>query len=138
MRSRTCNAGWATGRIELLVILEEREGLEAREKEASAETDELRDRVQQVATASGDELASIAAELQGLQVERSALAAQLDPELLELYEELRAHKKGVGVAALVDGVCQGCHEALSSVELDHVKHEAGIPRCEHCRRILVV
>jgi predicted nucleic acid-binding Zn-ribbon protein len=123
---------------ELLVILEARDGLEGRAKEAAAETDELRTEVEQVAAASGDELATVTAELQDLQAERSALAARLDPELLELYEELRAHKKGVGVAALVDGVCQGCHEALSSVELDHVKHDPGVPRCEHCRRILVV
>ena len=123
---------------ELLVILEEREGLEARAKEAAAETDELRAGVQQVAASSDEELASVTAELDALRADRASSAAQLDPELVELYEELRAHKKGVGVAALVDGVCQGCHEALSSVELDHVKHEPGIPRCEHCRRILVV
>ena len=69
---------------------------------------------------------------------RASLAATIDPELLELYEDLRRQKKGVGAAALVDGVCQGCHEKLSAVELDHVKHAGGVPRCEHCRRILVL
>jgi predicted nucleic acid-binding Zn-ribbon protein len=44
----------------------------------------------------------------------------------------------VGAAALVDGVCQGCHETLSAVELDHVRHAQDVPRCEHCRRILVL
>ncbi len=64
--------------------------------------------------------------------------ASIDAEVLELYEDLRAHKKGVGAAALVDGVCQGCHETLSSVELDRVKRAEGVARCEHCRRILVL
>jgi alkylation response protein AidB-like acyl-CoA dehydrogenase len=62
----------------------------------------------------------------------------IDPELLELYEDLRPQKKGVAAVALVDGVCQGCHEKLSSVELDRVKRTEGIARCEYCRRILVL
>jgi len=35
-------------------------------------------------------------------------------------------------------VCQACHEQLSSVELDKLKHGEGVRRCERCRRILVV
>ena len=66
------------------------------------------------------------------------MAAGFDPELLELYDDLRKQKKGVGVAALVDGVCQGCHEKLSAVELDRIKHTEDVPRCEYCRRILVL
>ena len=56
---------------------------------------------------------------------------------LELYEDLRRQKKGIGAAALVDGVCQGCHEQLSAVQLDKLKRIDGVRRCEHCRRILV-
>jgi predicted nucleic acid-binding Zn-ribbon protein len=44
----------------------------------------------------------------------------------------------VAAVALVDGVCQGCHEKLSSVELVRVKRTEGIARCEYCRRILVL
>ena len=69
--------------------------------------------------------------------ERAAIAAEIDPETLELYEDLRRLKKGIGAAALVDGVCQGCHEQLSAVQLDKLKKTDGIRRCEHCRRILV-
>ena len=58
--------------------------------------------------------------------------------MLELYEDLRRQKKGVGAAALVDGVCQACHEQLSAVQLDKLKRSEGVRRCEHCRRILVV
>ena len=61
----------------------------------------------------------------------------VEPDVLELYEDLRKQKKGIGVAALVDGVCQGCHEQLSAMELDKVKRVEGVRRCEHCRRILV-
>ena len=57
---------------------------------------------------------------------------------LELYEDLRPQKKGVAAVALIDGVCQGCHEQLSSVYVDRLKRVEGPKRCEHCRRILVI
>ncbi len=84
------------------------------------------------------ELDAASAELVTRRDERARLAAGIDPELLELYEDLRPQKKGVAAVALVDGVCQGCHEKLSSVEFDRVKRTDGIARCEYCRRILVL
>ena len=69
--------------------------------------------------------------------EREALAGGFDEELLELYEDLRRQKHGVGAAAIVDGVCQACHEQLSAVELDRLKRTDGVKRCEYCRRIVV-
>jgi predicted nucleic acid-binding Zn-ribbon protein len=123
---------------ELLAALEVREGIEARAKEAEAHATELRAKVDRVSAESTTELARVRSELQARVAERASLAGAIAPELLELYEELRAQKKGVGAVALVDGVCQGCHETLSAVELDHVKHADGVPRCEHCRRILVL
>jgi len=123
---------------ELLALLEQREELDAQAKAALAEADEGRVRVEHAAGDAGEELGRIGVDLGVQAAERERLAATFDPEVLELYDDLRAHKKGVGAAALVDGVCQGCHETLSSVELDHVKHADDIQRCEHCRRILVL
>jgi predicted nucleic acid-binding Zn-ribbon protein len=70
--------------------------------------------------------------------ERHAMLPAFGEELLELYEELRQQKKGIGAAALVDGVCQACHQKLSPMYLDRLKREQGIRRCEYCRRILIV
>jgi predicted nucleic acid-binding Zn-ribbon protein len=60
----------------------------------------------------------------------------IDPDLLELYDKLREIKEGVAVAPYDHGVCGGCHMALSPSE--QVEAFAGeVPRCVHCRRILV-
>jgi predicted nucleic acid-binding Zn-ribbon protein len=123
---------------ELLGLMEEREGVEARRASAGIAASELRTSVDQISSSGDAELAGIAAELAALASKREELIAAIDPELLELYEDLRAQKKGVGVAALVDGVCQGCHEKLAAMELDKLKKTEGIPRCQHCRRILVL
>src|SRR5438477_114287 len=80
---------------------------------------------------------AIEAALVSRRSEREALGPELDEELLELYEDLRRQKKGIGAAALQDGVCQGCHQKLSALELERLKRTEGIRRCEYCRRILV-
>jgi uncharacterized protein len=123
---------------QLLAYLEERDALERRAKEAEGRSSTLRVQVDQVAASSDAEVRDLRSRLDVDRTTRAEVAARIDPELLELYDDLRAHKKGVGAAALVDGVCQGCHESLSAVELDRVRKTNGVPRCEHCRRILVL
>jgi hypothetical protein len=123
---------------ELLAIMERRETIASAAKEAEALAGAQRDRVEEVRSAADTELAQVRAALESQDAERAVVAARIDPETLELYEDLRRQKKGVGAAALVDNVCQGCHEQLSAVELDKVRHADGIPRCEYCRRILVL
>ncbi len=122
---------------ELLALMEVREGLESRAAEARTGSDALRARVDDVGLAALQELATVEAELASRAGERKAIVADIDPEVLELYEDLRRQKKGVGAAALIDGVCQGCHEQLSAMELDKLKRSEDMKRCEYCRRILV-
>lgn len=76
------------------------------------------------------------------ETKRAEVLAKIPTETVELYEELRPQKKGVGVGSLEGGVCTACREALSAVEVDRIKqrHRAGewLFRCEHCRRLLVI
>lgn len=123
---------------ELLALMEQREAVEVAARQAETGSTELRAEVERVAAESSDETARIAVELEAARASRATLAGAIDADLLDLYEDLRAQKKGVGAAALVDGVCQGCHEQLSAVELDKLKHADGVRRCEYCRRILVL
>jgi uncharacterized protein len=123
---------------DLLEQLVRREDLEARAAQADAELAAARARLDATGGESDKELDEIAAALGERRPARESLASQLDEELLELYDDLRAQKKGIGAAAIVDGVCQACHEKLSAVELDRLKHADGIGRCEYCRRIVIV
>jgi hypothetical protein len=122
---------------ELLALMEQRETVAAAAAEAESRSTELRTEVDRVSVEAGEELRRVTEELAQRTTDRDAIAPDLDPELLELYEDLRRQKKGVGAAALVDGVCQACHEQLSAVELDKLKRTEGVRRCEYCRRILV-
>ncbi len=122
---------------ELLEQMVRRDDMEARAAEADRALQAVRDEVDAMGGDAARELEETVTMLADRRREREALAAGLDEELLELYEDLRRQKKGVGAAAIVDGVCQACHEKLSAAELDRLKHTDGVKRCEYCRRIVV-
>jgi uncharacterized protein len=123
---------------ELLDQMERREDMEARLKPIEAEAAEARERLGEIEEGSAREFVEVEKALGEHRAEREAMLPRFDEEVLELYEELRQLKKGIGAAALVDGVCQACHQKLSPMYLDRMKREHGIRRCEYCRRILIV
>ncbi len=124
----------------LLEIMEQREELESvvstqRERHAeltSAVTDLERERD----TAAAD----IDAELAVRTEERSKVAADVRPEILSYYDDLRARKDGVAVAELRGSACRGCRLELTAFALEDVHADVaeGLARCEQCGRILVV
>jgi predicted nucleic acid-binding Zn-ribbon protein len=83
-----------------------------------------------------DQWKKIDAELARKEERKENALQPIDEELLELYEKLRNIKEGVAVAAYDHGVCGGCHMTLSPAEQDEA-FASGLPRCVHCRRILV-
>ena len=118
--------------------MERREELEKHLPGLEAGMTDARGRMSELETSSERELVEIERSVAERRSDRERLTPEFDEELLELYEDLRAQKRGVGAAALKDGVCQGCHEKLSPLYLDRLKRAEGIRRCENCRRILVL
>lgn len=128
-----------TGRMEdeLLELMERRESMEAGVPELERQLAQARGALDELQGDAADELASIGRSLDALAEERSRLLPAFDEELLELYEDLRRQKKRIGATALREGVCGGCRQKLSAVELDRLRKATGIRRCEYCRRIVV-
>jgi len=67
---------------------------------------------------------------------KTDLAPLIPDDLMEMYEQLRPIKQGVAVGRMAEGICGGCHLALSAAEQSQVLKNHP-PRCLHCRRILV-
>lgn len=78
----------------------------------------------------------IDAEIARKEARKSEAISPIDEDLLELYEKLRSIKEGVAIAPFDHGVCGGCHMALSPAEQEEAFAE-DLPRCVHCRRLLV-
>jgi predicted nucleic acid-binding Zn-ribbon protein len=121
----------------LLEQMERLEELQGKLPPLEAGESEARQGLSGVEEGSARELIDLEGALAQRRREREQLVPAFDPALLELYDDLRQQKRGVGAAALTDGVCQACHQQLSPMYLDRLKRSDGVRRCEYCRRILI-
>jgi uncharacterized protein len=122
-----------------LDVMERLEAAQARLKEAGGERAGIATNVDAVTVRRDTALAEIDG-LAGTAAQRRAAVVDAEPpDLIDLYERLRAQHGGVGAAALRRGQCQGCHLSLNTVDLNAIRAAApdDVLRCEECRRILV-
>lgn len=122
-----------------LEVMEQREGLDAVVGELTATLSRLAVEIAE-ATVRRDEVSvEISKELDELASERTRVVPTLHPEVLELYEDVRARRGGVAVGALEGSTCTACNLPLSPMARDEIKRSTEpIVRCENCRRLLVV
>lgn len=78
----------------------------------------------------------IDAEIARKEERKGEAAIPVPDDLMKIYDKLRRIKEGVAIAGYDHGVCGGCHMALSPAEEEEAFSDE-IPRCVHCRRILV-
>ena len=80
-----------------------------------------------------------AAERDAVAGRRDATVDEVGPDLVALYERIRAASRGVGTAALRQRRCDGCHIELNQVEMNRIATAPAdeVLRCEECGRVLV-
>ena len=69
-----------------------------------------------------------------LESNRQQVAALIDADTLFTYQELRK-RKGIAVAKVEQGICQGCRITLPNTDLQRAKG-GGVVRCSSCGRII--
>ncbi|HVL90452.1 MAG TPA: C4-type zinc ribbon domain-containing protein [Actinomycetota bacterium] len=124
---------------QLLELMEKKEAAEKDFNESKEQVSGLESQVAAATVARDTATTDIAGEIEKLQDERRALLPSIPEEAVEVYEQVRPKKEGVAVAAYEHGVCRGCMVELSPVARDEIKRsDDPFPRCENCRRILIV
>ncbi len=121
----------------VLELIDVRETLEDQVRAAAALVDECSAAEAELEAVVSTEWKKIDAELGRREGRKAEIIPLIPPDLLEMYDRLRESKQGVAIGRLIDGVCGGCHLALSAAEQLEVANEDP-PRCLHCRRILVL
>jgi predicted nucleic acid-binding Zn-ribbon protein len=81
-----------------------------------------------------DEAQQLKISISELKEKREAMAAVIEPEMLEYYNQLKA-KKGLAVSQIEQGMCCGCRISLSTAELQRVR-TGQVVECSSCHRIL--
>ena len=80
------------------------------------------------------ELLQLKASQAVLESNRQQITALIDADTLFTYQELRK-RKGLAVAKVEQGICQGCRITLPNTDLQRAKG-GGIVRCSSCGRII--
>jgi predicted nucleic acid-binding Zn-ribbon protein len=121
-----------------LEVMEERDGVEKELEALTSERSSLAAEIERGRLARDQAVGETGLQLTAAEAERQRWVPRVDPQLLKVYDTIRASKGGVGAAAMVDGTCQGCHMRLPAQEAERVRTAGGLVRCDECQRILVV
>ena len=123
----------------VLDVMERSETTQADHQAAIAERSQVAAQLQSVTASLDVLLTDLGTQSAKAADSRTAVAAELPGELLDLYEKLRVQHGGIGAAALRRGRCEGCHLSLNTVDLNSIRaaDPDEVLRCEECRRILV-
>ena len=121
---------------ELLELLEKREKAAAAAQEANQAAEETEKVKRGLAETIARKQSEIDVQLAAQVSRRGELTPAVPPDLLELYEELRARRGGVGAGVLNGRSCGACHMEMSMAEYEEVVEEFP-PRCIHCQAIVV-
>lgn len=103
---------------------------------AQAKLAETKKHVDEELAAIADRGKAVETRLAELKAQRAQLASEVDATTLSLYDRLMKTKAGTAIAALIDGVCQGCHVRVVIGTVQKLKANEGITQCEQCGRVL--
>ncbi|MBW3666808.1 MAG: hypothetical protein KY394_04345 [Actinobacteria bacterium] len=120
----------------VLAMLEEIDPVRQRVTDLESELATVNERKAELERAIKEEWRKIDAEIARKEERKTEAASPVSEDLMDLYDKLRRIKEGVAIASYDHGVCGGCHMALSPAEEEEAFSDE-IPRCAHCRRILV-
>lgn len=123
---------------DLLDVMERAEQAEAALRDATDRLEAVSAEQRELEATRDAAFAEIDAQVERRGPERDAIADELPPDLLALYEKARAHG-GTGAALLRQRRCEACHIELSGAEISALRTAApdAVVRCENCRAILV-
>ncbi len=123
--------------LKVLGVLEELDPAREELDRLDAEIEELREEKERLETSIKEQWKKIDADLARKEERKREAVAPIPEDLIELYEKLRRLKEGVAIASFDHGVCGGCHMTLSPAEQEATFVGDDLPRCVHCRRLLV-
>ena len=79
---------------------------------------------------------TLEAELERIMREKEAVLTSIPEENLKLYQRLRKSKHGTAIAAVSDGGCSICGQALTPADLQSIRVSDRLVFCPSCGRIL--
>lgn len=120
----------------ILEIMEQADVIEAqcaaieKEKEATKKQYEADQKAIQA------EMAALEEELKQYEAENVRIRVEIDDALLKKYDYIKERKEGIGLSAVVKGICQGCHMGIPPQKFNELMRGDVLMNCPHCMRII--
>lgn len=118
----------------LLALMSQVEEMETTARTTAEELERLTQEWQQRQETLGHRKGKVETVLAELRESRDALARQIDPEGIKIYEQIRSTRTQA-VAKIERGECQGCHIALPTSQWQRAR-AGDLIQCGSCNRIL--
>jgi len=106
------------------------------EKEAEKQLQEAKAKASEENASLRGEKSKLTDNLARLSREKEAVLQAISPDTLKMYQKLRNRKNGAAVAAVSDGGCSICGQALTPADLQTIRASNRLVFCPSCGRIL--
>lgn len=128
------------GEIEehILLLMERVEQAQREVKQFQAKAAELTKAFGQEKTRLEALAVRLVAELAELDQKQKDVAATVDRGLLDRYHRLKAGRKDLALAAVKNGICQGCRLQIPPQLVAEVRRSQELQTCSYCQRILYI
>ena len=118
-----------------LELMENADKMKVQVAETDKETQAVKAQVDRQLANITSKIDAVGAQLKEIEADRAKLAADIDEDLLDIYNRLFS-SKNEAVVALEHDVCMGCHMKVTTQTVVRVKGNREIVHCEQCGRIL--
>ncbi|MEO6845624.1 MAG: C4-type zinc ribbon domain-containing protein [Chthoniobacterales bacterium] len=119
-----------------IVLMEEVESIRPAIQKAEQHYSEKKAFVEKQIVEIGAKTTAVQGRIKALEDERVQLVANIDEDLLALYDRLFKSKGDAAIVALDHEVCTGCHMKVTTQTAVHAKSGKEIVHCPQCARML--
>ena len=120
----------------VLEILEKQDQLNAKLKEAQQKQKDEEAKLADKQRENKEKIKEVETGLAKKGEERSQKVSQIDGDILSRYDRVRLTKEGVGIVAVQNEACMGCHTNIIPQKVNELMKGDKVLYCERCSRIL--
>jgi len=117
-------------------LMEEIEAAETIFKATNRQLNEAEEKFEKDCEKVLQEIKTLQGELDELEQERVGLCEAIDEDLLRRYNDLREHRGGIAISAVLKGVCQTCHLGIPPQKFNELIRGDQLMSCPNCSRII--
>ncbi|MBI4386170.1 MAG: hypothetical protein HY551_02190 [Elusimicrobia bacterium] len=120
----------------ILLLMEQVDSTSREEKKAAAALKDAEAKAQKEIQSLEAEKSKLSAELTEKRSTRDSLAQAIAPEVIKIYDHLRARRQGIALAPVNATMCGACRITLLPQSLVELTRGNKLVACESCQRIL--